>query len=236
MRAELFACGLRAAPHLHDLGAPVAQLAHGQLALDAGVVEQRERAVRGRAPRRRDRSGGRPAAASASRCGSRGARCTSRGRRPLRRSATRRPGAGRARDRSSRRGASRRSPGSLSARPIAIKPSRGYPRTRWPPATRRHGRLDAEYAALTEHCGLLDRSERGKLALSGADAKAFLAGQVTNDIEALRPGDGPLRGVPDPQGQDARRPAHPRRRLTGRGRRSSCCSTPSAWRCRRCST
>jgi tRNA-modifying protein YgfZ len=51
-------------------------------------------------------------------------------------------------------------------------------------------RLDAEYAALSEHCGLVDRSERGKLALSGADAKTFLAGQVTNDTEALEPGDG----------------------------------------------
>ena len=49
-------------------------------------------------------------------------------------------------------------------------------------------RLDAEYAALTEGCGLVDRSERGKLALSGAGAKEFLAGQVTNDTEALAPG------------------------------------------------
>jgi tRNA-modifying protein YgfZ len=51
-------------------------------------------------------------------------------------------------------------------------------------------RLGAEYATLTERCGLVDRSERGKLALSGPDAKTFLAGQVTNDTEALRPGDG----------------------------------------------
>src|SRR4051795_2044941 len=39
-------------------------------------------------------------------------------------------------------------------------------------------------------CALLDRSERGKLALTGTDAKAFLAGQVTNDVEALTPGHG----------------------------------------------
>ncbi len=39
-------------------------------------------------------------------------------------------------------------------------------------------------------CGLLDRSERGKLALTGSDAKAFLAGQVTNDVEGLAPGSG----------------------------------------------
>ncbi len=38
--------------------------------------------------------------------------------------------------------------------------------------------------------GLVDRSERGKLALSGAGAKEFLQGQVTNDVEALSPGTG----------------------------------------------
>jgi glycine cleavage system aminomethyltransferase T len=50
--------------------------------------------------------------------------------------------------------------------------------------------LDAEYLALTERCGLLDRSERGKLALTGPGAKAFLAGQVTNDTESLASGTG----------------------------------------------
>jgi tRNA-modifying protein YgfZ len=43
---------------------------------------------------------------------------------------------------------------------------------------------------LTEGVGLVDRSERGKLALTGADAKAFLNGQLTNDTEALAPGSG----------------------------------------------
>jgi tRNA-modifying protein YgfZ len=37
---------------------------------------------------------------------------------------------------------------------------------------------------------LVDRSERGKLALSGAEAKEFLQGQVTNDIEGLTAGTG----------------------------------------------
>ncbi|CAN5487624.1 glycine cleavage T C-terminal barrel domain-containing protein [soil metagenome] len=50
--------------------------------------------------------------------------------------------------------------------------------------------LVAEYRALTETCGLLDRSERGKLSLTGPDAKRFLAGQVTNDIEGLPDGEG----------------------------------------------
>src|SRR4029077_10911686 len=39
-------------------------------------------------------------------------------------------------------------------------------------------------------CGLLDRSERGKLALRGADAVEFLNGQVTNELADLHPGEG----------------------------------------------
>jgi tRNA-modifying protein YgfZ len=50
--------------------------------------------------------------------------------------------------------------------------------------------LAAEYRTLTETCGLVDRSERGKLALTGSEAKAFLHGQVTNDVEGLEPGRG----------------------------------------------
>jgi folate-binding protein YgfZ len=50
--------------------------------------------------------------------------------------------------------------------------------------------LSAEYRALTEACGLVDRSERGKLALTGSEAKTFLQGQVTNDVERLEPGQG----------------------------------------------
>jgi tRNA-modifying protein YgfZ len=43
---------------------------------------------------------------------------------------------------------------------------------------------------LTEEVGLVDRSERGKLALTGPQAKELLSGQVTNDVEALTPGTG----------------------------------------------
>src|SRR3954469_5997256 len=50
--------------------------------------------------------------------------------------------------------------------------------------------LAAEYDALTRGCGLVDRSERGKLLLTGPEAKPFLHGQVTNEIEALEPGTG----------------------------------------------
>jgi tRNA-modifying protein YgfZ len=61
--------------------------------------------------------------------------------------------------------------------------------------------LDAEYLALTEGCGLVDRSERGKLALTGPGAKAFLAGQVTNDTEALTPGTGCYAAFLTPKGK-----------------------------------
>jgi folate-binding protein YgfZ len=50
--------------------------------------------------------------------------------------------------------------------------------------------LAAEYAALVERCGLVDRSERGKLALTGAGAGEFLNGQVSNELIGLRPGEG----------------------------------------------
>jgi folate-binding protein YgfZ len=50
--------------------------------------------------------------------------------------------------------------------------------------------LASEYATLTERCGLVDRSERGKLALTGAGAVEFLNGQVTNELVGLKPGEG----------------------------------------------
>ena len=37
---------------------------------------------------------------------------------------------------------------------------------------------------------IVDRSSRGKVRLRGAEAAEFLQGQVTNDVEALEPGQG----------------------------------------------
>jgi folate-binding protein YgfZ len=51
-------------------------------------------------------------------------------------------------------------------------------------------RAATEYAALTRRCGLLDRSERGRLALTGSGGVEFLNGQVTNELADLRPGEG----------------------------------------------
>jgi folate-binding protein YgfZ len=50
--------------------------------------------------------------------------------------------------------------------------------------------LQAEYETLIASCGLLDRSARGKLALTGPGAVEFLNGQITNELADLRPGEG----------------------------------------------
>jgi folate-binding protein YgfZ len=47
-----------------------------------------------------------------------------------------------------------------------------------------------EYERLRESVGLLDRSARGKLRISGEEAADYLQGQVTNDVVALTPGTG----------------------------------------------
>jgi folate-binding protein YgfZ len=58
-----------------------------------------------------------------------------------------------------------------------------------------------DYGVLTEGCGLLDRSERGKLALTGPGAEEFLEGQVTNDVEALNSGQGVYAAFLSPKGK-----------------------------------
>lgn len=60
--------------------------------------------------------------------------------------------------------------------------------------------LDAQYRQLREECGLLERTERGKLLVSGPDAAEYLQGQLTNDTEALEPGDGQYAALLDRKG------------------------------------
>ena len=60
---------------------------------------------------------------------------------------------------------------------------------------------DTDYRAVTGACGLLDRSERGKLAITGGEAKTFLQGQVSNDVEALTPGHGCYSALLTPKGK-----------------------------------
>jgi len=50
--------------------------------------------------------------------------------------------------------------------------------------------LDVGYLAATEAVALLDRSERGKLAVSGPDAAAFLDSLLSNAIAGVAPGTG----------------------------------------------
>jgi tRNA-modifying protein YgfZ len=61
--------------------------------------------------------------------------------------------------------------------------------------------IAADYRVLRDGCGMLDRSERGKLALTGADAKSFMQGQVSNDVEALSPGSGCYAAFLTPKGK-----------------------------------
>jgi folate-binding protein YgfZ len=60
--------------------------------------------------------------------------------------------------------------------------------------------LDAQYRQLREECGLLDRSARGKLIVSGSEAAEYLQGQLTNDVEALAPGEGQYAALLDRKG------------------------------------
>jgi len=60
--------------------------------------------------------------------------------------------------------------------------------------------LDAQYRQLREECGLLDSSERGKLIVSGPEAAEYLQGQLTNDVEALSPGEGQYAALLDRKG------------------------------------
>jgi folate-binding protein YgfZ len=60
--------------------------------------------------------------------------------------------------------------------------------------------LDAQYRQLREECGLLDRSERGKLLVKGAEAAEYLQGQLTNDVEGLEPGEGRYAALLDRKG------------------------------------
>jgi tRNA-modifying protein YgfZ len=50
--------------------------------------------------------------------------------------------------------------------------------------------ITSDLELLTERAGLVDRSARGKLLLSGSESADFLQGQVTNDVESVAPGRG----------------------------------------------
>ena len=60
--------------------------------------------------------------------------------------------------------------------------------------------LDA-YWALREGAGLVDRSERGRIVVAGADRRKYLHAMLTNDIAALGPGTGCYAAYLTPQGR-----------------------------------
>ena len=60
--------------------------------------------------------------------------------------------------------------------------------------------LDAQYRQLREECGLVEVPGRGLLIVSGAEAAEYLQGQLTNDIEAIEPGDGAYAALLDRKG------------------------------------
>src|SRR5215510_14245160 len=53
-----------------------------------------------------------------------------------------------------------------------------------------YGDPAAEHAAVRDHAGLGDRSQRGKVEVTGRDRVAFLQGMLSNDVKALQPGQG----------------------------------------------
>jgi folate-binding protein YgfZ len=60
--------------------------------------------------------------------------------------------------------------------------------------------VDGQYRVLKEEAGFLNRSERSKLRVRGADAADYLQGQLTNDIEALEPDAGCYTALLDRKG------------------------------------
>jgi len=60
--------------------------------------------------------------------------------------------------------------------------------------------LDAQYRQLREEAGLLERGDRGVIAVTGPDGAEYLQGQLTNDVEALAPGEGQYSALLDRKG------------------------------------
>jgi folate-binding protein YgfZ len=57
-------------------------------------------------------------------------------------------------------------------------------------APRDYGDPAAEHGAVRERVGVIDRSERGKIEVSGKDRATFLHGLVSSDVKGLVPGQG----------------------------------------------
>ncbi len=66
--------------------------------------------------------------------------------------------------------------------------------------TRTPVEIDAQYRVLREQAGIVDRPDRRFIAVSGAEGAEYLQGQLTNDVEALAPGEGQYTALLDRKG------------------------------------
>ena len=67
--------------------------------------------------------------------------------------------------------------------------------------TLHYGNIAAEYNALRSGAMLVDRSARGRLRVTGPRAAEFITGLVTNDVQALAPGEGLYAAALSPKGK-----------------------------------
>ena len=63
------------------------------------------------------------------------------------------------------------------------------------------GDVTAEYSAVRDAAGLVDRSSRLRMLFAGRQPAMTLTGLVTNDVVALRPGEGQFAGALTPKGK-----------------------------------
>src|SRR5262247_1712866 len=64
-----------------------------------------------------------------------------------------------------------------------------------------YGNPNAEYLAMQEGAGVIDRSMLGKVTVTGRDRQVFLQGMLSNDVKALTPGQGTAAAFLDPHGK-----------------------------------
>lgn len=69
------------------------------------------------------------------------------------------------------------------------------------PVVRTYTSVAAEYAALQQRAGLVDRSQRARVRVNGPKAAEMIAGLVTNDTMALQPGQGQYAAALSPKGK-----------------------------------
>ena len=68
-------------------------------------------------------------------------------------------------------------------------------------AAAHYGDTAIEYAAVREKAGVVDRSDRGHLLVTGSDRMRFLHGMLSNTVEGLEPGAGNYATMTTPRGQ-----------------------------------